>query len=141
MDFERVPHLPPKAKLSWHISRLSLSPDGSTWIATAWKGNRVAIIRLPPLTDASSEDAWLHSEGIGEIRHATQREVDFTALDSLSVGQVEACHFGQVFLRPAAFEAQPLHVSAQLQHQFQCTRRRRGCHGFDHRALTRRAAD
>ena len=59
MDFERAPHLPPKAKLSWHISRLSLSPDGSTWIATAWKGNRVAIIRLPPLTDASSEDAWL----------------------------------------------------------------------------------
>lgn len=59
MDFERAPHLPPKAKLSWHISRLSLDRDGSSWFATGWKGNRVAIIRLPPLTNADSEDAWL----------------------------------------------------------------------------------
>jgi len=59
VDFERAPHLPPKAKLSWRISRLSLSPDGLGWFATAWKGNRVAIIRLPPLTDPRSEDAWL----------------------------------------------------------------------------------
>ncbi|HKO52786.1 MAG TPA: hypothetical protein VJV79_33995 [Polyangiaceae bacterium] len=59
MDLERAPHLPPKGKLSWHISRLSLSPDGSGWIATGWKGNRVAIIRLPPLTDARLEDVWL----------------------------------------------------------------------------------
>ena len=59
MEFERAPHLPPKAKLSWHISRLSLAPDGSGWFATGWKGNRVAIIRLPPLTDPRSEDAWL----------------------------------------------------------------------------------
>ena len=60
MEFEPAPHLPPKAKLSWHISRLSLSPDGSGWLATGWKGNRVAIIRLPPLTDPRSEDAWLN---------------------------------------------------------------------------------
>ena len=59
MEFERAPHLPPKAKLSWHISRLSLSADGASWFATGWKGNRVAVIRLPPLTDARSEDAWL----------------------------------------------------------------------------------
>ena len=59
MEFERAPHLPPKAKLSWHISRLSLSADGSGWFATGWKGNRVAVIRLPPLTDARSEEAWL----------------------------------------------------------------------------------
>ncbi|HEX3852430.1 MAG TPA: hypothetical protein VHW01_15780 [Polyangiaceae bacterium] len=59
MEFERAPHLPPKARLSWHISRLSLSHDGSTWFATAWKGNRVAVIRLPPFTDAQLEEAWL----------------------------------------------------------------------------------
>lgn len=59
MEFERAPHLPPKAKLSWHISRLSLSADGSGWLATGWKGNRVAVIRLPPLTDARLEEAWL----------------------------------------------------------------------------------
>jgi hypothetical protein len=59
VEFERAPHLPPKAKLSWHISRLSLSADGSGWFATGWKGNRVAVIRLPPLTDPRSEDAWL----------------------------------------------------------------------------------
>ncbi|HEY3253898.1 MAG TPA: hypothetical protein VGJ91_08130 [Polyangiaceae bacterium] len=59
MEFEWAPHLPPKAKLSWHISRLSLSADGTGWFATGWKGNRVAVIRLPPLTDARSEDAWL----------------------------------------------------------------------------------
>jgi hypothetical protein len=59
VDFERAPHLPPKAKLSWRISRLSLSADGSVWFATGWKGNRVAIIALPPLTDPRLEDAWL----------------------------------------------------------------------------------
>lgn len=59
MEFERAPRLPPKAKLSWHICRLSLSPDGSTWFATGWKGDRVAVIRLPPLTDALLEEAWL----------------------------------------------------------------------------------
>jgi len=59
VDFERAPHLPPKAKLSWRISRLSLDRDGSSWFATGWKGHRVAIIRLPPLTDPHSEDAWL----------------------------------------------------------------------------------
>jgi hypothetical protein len=59
VEFERAPHLPPKAKLSWHISRLSLAPDGSSWLATGWKGNRVAVILLPPHTDARSEDAWL----------------------------------------------------------------------------------
>ncbi|HET7543784.1 MAG TPA: hypothetical protein VFK05_28125 [Polyangiaceae bacterium] len=60
MDIERAPHLPPKGKLSWHISRLSLDSDGSSWFATGWKGDRVAIIRLPPLSDARSEDAWLN---------------------------------------------------------------------------------
>lgn len=60
MDFERAPHLPAKAKLTWHISRLSLDPDGSGWFATGWKGHRVAIIRLPPLTDARLEEAWLN---------------------------------------------------------------------------------
>lgn len=59
MEFERAPHLPTKAKLSWHISRLSLDRDGTGWFATGWKGNRVAIIRLPALSDARSEDAWL----------------------------------------------------------------------------------
>jgi len=59
VDFERAPHLPPKAKLSWHISRLSLDSDGTGWFATGWKGNRVAVIRLPPLDQAHSEDAWL----------------------------------------------------------------------------------
>jgi hypothetical protein len=59
VDFERAPHLPSKAKLTWHISRLSLNRDGSGWFATGWKGNRVAVIRLPPFTDARSEDAWL----------------------------------------------------------------------------------
>jgi len=59
VEFERAPHLPPKAKLSWHISRLSLDRDGTGWFATGWKGNRVAIIRLPALSDARSEDAWL----------------------------------------------------------------------------------
>lgn len=59
MEFERAPHLPPKAKLSWRISRLSLSADGSGWFATGWKGNRVAVIRLPQLTDAHAEEAWL----------------------------------------------------------------------------------
>lgn len=59
VDSERTPHLPPKAKLSWRISRLSLSPDGSSWCATGWKGNRVAVIRLPALTDARLEEAWL----------------------------------------------------------------------------------
>jgi hypothetical protein len=59
VEFERAPHLPPKAKLSWRISRLSLSADGSAWFATGWKGNRVAVIPLPPLTDPHSEDAWL----------------------------------------------------------------------------------
>ena len=60
MDIERAPHLPTKGRLSWHISRLSLDPDGSGWFATGWKGNRVAVIRLPPLSDARSEDAWLN---------------------------------------------------------------------------------
>ena len=59
MEFERAPHLPPKAKLSWRISRLSLSPDGASWVATGWKGNQVAVILLPPLTDPESEEAWL----------------------------------------------------------------------------------
>jgi len=59
VKIERAPHLPAKAKLSWHISRLSLSPDGLGWLATGWKGNRVAVIRLPALTDPLFEDAWL----------------------------------------------------------------------------------
>jgi len=59
VEFERAPHLPPKAKLSWRISRLSLTADGTAWLATGWKGNRVAVIRLPPLTDARFEEAWL----------------------------------------------------------------------------------
>lgn len=59
MEFEQAPHLPPKAKLSWRISRLSLSADGAGWHATGWKGNRVAVIRLPPLADARAEEAWL----------------------------------------------------------------------------------
>src|SRR6478609_9181815 len=59
VDFERAPHLPSKAKLSWQISRLSLDEDGSGWFATGWKGNRVAVIRLPPLSDPRSEAAWL----------------------------------------------------------------------------------
>lgn len=59
MEFERAPRLPPKAKLSWRISRLSLSADGSAWFATGWKGNRVAVIRLPPLIDLDAEEAWL----------------------------------------------------------------------------------
>jgi hypothetical protein len=57
---ERAPHLPAKGKLSWHISRLSLDRDGSGWFATGWKENRVAVIRLPALTDARSEEAWLN---------------------------------------------------------------------------------
>jgi hypothetical protein len=59
VEFEWAPHLPPKAKLSWRISRLSLNADGSGWFATGWKGNRVAVILLPPLVDPGSEDAWL----------------------------------------------------------------------------------
>jgi hypothetical protein len=59
VEFEWAPHLPPKAKLSWRISRLSLSADGLCWFATGWKGNQVAIIRLPPLIDPRSEEAWL----------------------------------------------------------------------------------
>jgi hypothetical protein len=58
VEFEWAPHLPPKAKLSWRISRLSLTADGSGWIATGWKGNQVAVILLPPLTDPCLEDAW-----------------------------------------------------------------------------------
>jgi len=60
VEFERAPHLPSKAKLTWHISRLSLDRDGSGWFATGWKGNRVAVIRLPQLPDANSEEAWLN---------------------------------------------------------------------------------
>ena len=59
MEFERAPHLPPKAKLSWHICRLSLNRDGTGWFATGWKGTRVAVIPLPPLSDPRLEDAWL----------------------------------------------------------------------------------
>jgi hypothetical protein len=59
VDFERAPHLPPKAKLSWRISRLLLGADGTSWFATGWKGNQVAVILLPLLTDPRLEEAWL----------------------------------------------------------------------------------
>lgn len=59
MEFERTLHLPSKAKLSWRISRLSLTADGTGWLATGWKGTRVAVIPLPTLTDPGLEDAWL----------------------------------------------------------------------------------
>jgi len=58
LNFARAPHLPPKAKLSWRIARSSLSLDGSAWFVTGWKGNRIAVIRLPTLV-ANSEDEWL----------------------------------------------------------------------------------
>lgn len=59
MDEQQAPHLPAKARLSWHISRLSLEPGGASWLATASKGGRVAVIRLPALHDPSQEAAWL----------------------------------------------------------------------------------
>lgn len=59
MEFERAPHLPSKAKLTWHISRLLLDPSGTVWRATGLKGGRVAVIPLPPLPEADREEAWL----------------------------------------------------------------------------------
>jgi hypothetical protein len=52
-------HLPAKARLSWYISRLRLDAASAVWIATGSKGNRVAVIPLPPLVDPEQEEAWL----------------------------------------------------------------------------------
>lgn len=58
MKLERDLHLPPKAMLTWRISRLTLNP-ASAWIATAYKGSRVSVITLPPLEDPAQERSWL----------------------------------------------------------------------------------
>ena len=48
-----------KARLSWCITRLCLEPEGRYWRATASKGGRVAVARLPELNSADEEAAWL----------------------------------------------------------------------------------
>ena len=65
MAIERAPHLPGKAKLTWHISRLLLDASGTVWFATGLKGGLVAVIPLPSMTeppptpDSGLENAWL----------------------------------------------------------------------------------
>lgn len=48
-----------KARLSWCITRLCLEADGHYWRATASKGGRIAVARLPELTSTEDEPAWL----------------------------------------------------------------------------------
>lgn len=59
MPFQRLPRVPSKAGLTWRIARLRLDENGMVWSATAVKGGRVAVARLPPLLEPSTEDAWL----------------------------------------------------------------------------------
>lgn len=59
MDEQRAPHLPGKARLNWHILRLALEPGGASWLVTALKGGRVAVIHLPALREQSQEALWL----------------------------------------------------------------------------------
>jgi len=59
MRLERMPRVPSKATLTWRIARLYLDESGRFWLATAFKGERVAVVRLPPLPDPALEPAWL----------------------------------------------------------------------------------
>lgn len=59
MRFERMPRVPSKSAMTWRIARLYLDESGCFWLATAFKGERVAVVRLPPLSDPALEDAWL----------------------------------------------------------------------------------
>jgi len=52
-------HLPAKAKLTWRICRLRLDESGTAWLATGSKEGRVAVIRLPELTNPAHEQSWL----------------------------------------------------------------------------------
>lgn len=61
MKFEPALHLPAKAKLTWRITRLCLAADGASWLATGSKDDRVAVIRLPQLSDPQLEHDWLKS--------------------------------------------------------------------------------
>jgi hypothetical protein len=47
--------------MTWRIARLYLDESGRFWLVTAFKGERVAVIRLPPLADPALEAAWLAS--------------------------------------------------------------------------------
>jgi hypothetical protein len=59
MRFDRLPRVPARSLLTWRIARLRLDEAGTCWWATAFKGTRVATIRLPDLGDSDSEEAWL----------------------------------------------------------------------------------
>ena len=61
MHFDRLPRVPARSLLTWRIARLRLDESGQYWWATAFKGNRIATVRLPPLSEGESEAAWLAS--------------------------------------------------------------------------------
>lgn len=59
MRFERMPRVPAKSRLSWRIARLSLDDSGKFWSATAVKGDRVSVVRLPQQLETWTEEVWL----------------------------------------------------------------------------------
>jgi hypothetical protein len=61
MTTERAPRMPGKARLTWRIGGLRLDSSRGAWLATGFKSDRVSVIVLPHLQDASSEEAWLES--------------------------------------------------------------------------------
>jgi hypothetical protein len=61
MTVPRTPPIPTKAQLTWRIARLRLDDSGRRWIASGFKGDRVATIVLPDrgAGDSDSEEVWL----------------------------------------------------------------------------------
>ncbi len=58
MTAPRTPPIPAKARLTWRIARLRLDESGRRWIASGFKGERVAIIVLPEPSPTDADEDW-----------------------------------------------------------------------------------
>ncbi len=91
MEFERDLHLPPKAKLTWYISRLQLDASNTVWIATGHKQNRVAVIRLPPLEPLSC------AEPLAQAEQTSQTQAARDAREEEWIAQIESAFEARAF--------------------------------------------
>lgn len=80
MTAARTPPIPAKARLTWRIARLRLDESGRRWIASGFKGERVATIVLPEPSVTDPEEDWF-----GRIEAA----FDKAAFDPIVVNQPE----------------------------------------------------
>jgi hypothetical protein len=58
MTAARTPPVPAKTRLTWRIARLRLDESGRRWIASGFKGERVATIVLPEPSVTDPEEDW-----------------------------------------------------------------------------------